>query len=66
MMRAAVVVFPGSNCDRDTQHVLADVVGVPDLMRGPVNRLTALVLEGLRRALDAPQASMAGGGKPAE
>jgi phosphoribosylformylglycinamidine synthase len=28
-MRAAVVVFPGSNCDRDTQHALADVMGVP-------------------------------------
>jgi phosphoribosylformylglycinamidine synthase len=28
-MRAAVIVFPGSNCDRDTQHVLAEVAGVP-------------------------------------
>jgi phosphoribosylformylglycinamidine synthase len=28
-MRAAVVVFPGSNCDRDTQHAMADVMGIP-------------------------------------
>ena len=27
-MRAAVVVFPGSNCDRDTQHVLTEVAGI--------------------------------------
>ena len=27
-MRAAVVVFPGSNCDSDTHHVLSQVVGV--------------------------------------
>ena len=27
-MRAAVVVFPGSNCDTDTQHVLSQVVGI--------------------------------------
>jgi phosphoribosylformylglycinamidine synthase subunit PurQ / glutaminase len=27
-MRAAVVVFPGSNCDRDAQHVLSEVVGI--------------------------------------
>src|SRR2546426_2003173 len=26
-MRAAVVVFPGSNCDHDTQHVLERVAG---------------------------------------
>ena len=26
-MRAAVVVFPGSNCDTDTQHVLQTVAG---------------------------------------
>lgn len=26
-MNAAVVVFPGSNCDRDCEHVLASVVG---------------------------------------
>ncbi len=26
-MNAAVVVFPGSNCDRDCEHVLANVVG---------------------------------------
>lgn len=25
--RAAVVVFPGSNCDYDTEHVLSEVVG---------------------------------------
>jgi phosphoribosylformylglycinamidine synthase len=27
-MRAAVVVFPGSNCDRDTRYVLEEVVGI--------------------------------------
>lgn len=27
-MRAAVVVFPGSNCDRDAQHALTDVAGI--------------------------------------
>ena len=27
-MRAAVVVFPGSNCDSDTQHVLSSVAGI--------------------------------------
>lgn len=27
-MRAAVVVFPGSNCDRDTEHVLRHVMGI--------------------------------------
>jgi phosphoribosylformylglycinamidine synthase len=27
-MRAAVVVFPGSNCDRDTEHVLREVMGI--------------------------------------
>ncbi len=27
-MRAAVVVFPGSNCDHDTYHVLKHVLGV--------------------------------------
>lgn len=26
-MRAAITVFPGSNCDRDVRHVLADVMG---------------------------------------
>lgn len=34
-MRAAVVVFPGSNCDRDTRHVLAEVVGIPTDMVWP-------------------------------
>lgn len=28
-MRAAVVVFPGSNCDADAQHVLSEVAGIP-------------------------------------
>lgn len=28
-MRYGVVVFPGSNCDRDAVHVLADVLGQP-------------------------------------
>ena len=27
-MRAAVVVFPGSNCDADTHYVLSEVVGI--------------------------------------
>jgi phosphoribosylformylglycinamidine synthase len=27
-MRAAVVVFPGSNCDADTHHVLSEVAGI--------------------------------------
>ena len=27
-MKAGVVVFPGSNCDRDMQHVLQDVLGI--------------------------------------
>jgi phosphoribosylformylglycinamidine synthase len=27
-MRAAVVVFPGSNCDRDAQYALRDVMGI--------------------------------------
>ena len=27
-MRAAVVVFPGSNCDRDTHYVLSEVAGM--------------------------------------
>src|SRR5687768_27068 len=28
-MNAAVVVFPGSNCDHDTYHVLKHILGVP-------------------------------------
>jgi phosphoribosylformylglycinamidine synthase len=28
-MRAAVVVFPGSNCDADTRHALDEVAGIP-------------------------------------
>jgi phosphoribosylformylglycinamidine synthase I len=28
-MRAAVVVFPGSNCDADAHHVLSEVAGIP-------------------------------------
>lgn len=27
-MRAGIVVFPGSNCDRDVHHVLNDVMGI--------------------------------------
>lgn len=27
-VRVAIVVFPGSNCDRDVQHVLSDVLGL--------------------------------------
>ena len=29
-VRAGIVVFPGSNCDRDMMHVLRDVCGVID------------------------------------
>jgi phosphoribosylformylglycinamidine synthase len=40
-MRAAVVVFPGSNCDRDAQHALADVMGIPtDLVWHTATALT--------------------------
>lgn len=28
-MKAAVIVFPGSNCDLDAYHALKDVIGVP-------------------------------------
>jgi len=31
-MKAAVIVFPGSNCDRDVQVALAERVGAPPLM----------------------------------
>ncbi len=31
-VKAAVVVFPGSNCDRDIQVALADAMGAPPLM----------------------------------
>jgi phosphoribosylformylglycinamidine synthase len=31
-MKSAVIVFPGSNCDRDVQVALADVTGVAPLM----------------------------------
>ncbi|MFU8805173.1 MAG: phosphoribosylformylglycinamidine synthase subunit PurQ, partial [Bradymonadaceae bacterium] len=31
-MKFAVVVFPGSNCDRDCEHVLRDVLGA-DVVR---------------------------------
>ena len=27
-VRAGIVVFPGSNCDRDMMHVLRDVYGI--------------------------------------
>lgn len=27
-MRAAVVVFPGSNCDHDTYYVLKNLLGI--------------------------------------
>lgn len=29
MMRAAVIVYPGSNCDRDVATVLRDIMGTP-------------------------------------
>ena len=28
-MRAAVIVFPGSNCDADTHYALSEVMGIP-------------------------------------
>ncbi len=31
-MKAAVIVFPGSNCDRDVQVALAESMGAPPLM----------------------------------
>jgi phosphoribosylformylglycinamidine synthase len=49
-VRVAVVTFPGSNCDRDAQHVLSQVVGVDaDLVRHDVTELDgydAVVLPG--------------------
>ncbi len=30
-MKAAVVVFPGSNCDRDVIHALSSVAGIPTM-----------------------------------
>jgi phosphoribosylformylglycinamidine synthase len=49
-MRVAVVVFPGSNCDRDTQHVLQQVVGVETDMvwhtTGDLAGYDAIVLPG--------------------
>jgi phosphoribosylformylglycinamidine synthase len=49
-MRVAIVTFPGSNCDRDAQHVLTRVVGVgADLVRHDVTDLAgydAIVLPG--------------------
>jgi phosphoribosylformylglycinamidine synthase I len=49
-VRVAVVTFPGSNCDRDTRHVLTAVVGVgADLVRHDVTDLSgydAIVLPG--------------------
>ena len=49
-MQVAVVTFPGSNCDRDAQHVLTAVVGVgADLVRHDVTDLAgydAIVLPG--------------------
>jgi len=41
-MRAAVVVFPGSNCDEDTRHALDEVAGIPaDLVRHDRSELSA-------------------------
>jgi phosphoribosylformylglycinamidine synthase len=49
-MRVAIVTFPGSNCDRDAQHVLTAVMGVgTDLVRHDVTHLAgydAVVLPG--------------------
>ena len=27
-MKAGIVVFPGSNCDRDVHHILNNVIGI--------------------------------------
>jgi phosphoribosylformylglycinamidine synthase len=49
-MRVAVVTFPGSNCDRDAEHVLTSVIGIhADLVRHDVTDLAgydAIVLPG--------------------
>jgi len=49
-MRTAVVVFPGSNCDHDAYHVLADVLGQPAEMvwheEADLARFDAIVLPG--------------------
>lgn len=49
-MRTAVVVFPGSNCDHDAYHVLADVLGQPTEMvwheEADLSRFDAIVLPG--------------------
>lgn len=49
-MRAAVVVFPGSNCDHDTYYVLKDLIGIEtDLLwyrETNLNRYDLIVLPG--------------------
>ncbi len=49
-MTVGVVVFPGSNCDHDTEHVLRDVCGMPVRLvwhkEGDLAGLDAVVLPG--------------------
>ena len=50
-VRAGIVVFPGSNCDRDMMHVLRDVCGIDAQFFWhekplPKSGLDALVLPG--------------------
>jgi phosphoribosylformylglycinamidine (FGAM) synthase-like amidotransferase family enzyme len=49
-VRAAVVVFPGSNCDHDTYYVLKELVGVEtDLLwyrQTQLDRYDLIVLPG--------------------
>jgi predicted lipid carrier protein YhbT len=54
------------NAIENAELEAADVVGVPNLLRVPLNRLSMALLDGLRQALDAPDASGARVGKPAE
>ena len=44
-MRAAVVVFPGSNCDADTHWVLNEVAGIPADYVSPDEWDTAVPIE---------------------
>lgn len=49
-MRAGIVVFPGSNCDRDVHHVLNDVMGINAQYiwhtEESINQYDALILPG--------------------
>ncbi|HJY15817.1 MAG TPA: phosphoribosylformylglycinamidine synthase subunit PurQ, partial [Nitrososphaeraceae archaeon] len=49
-MKAGIVVFPGSNCDRDVYHVLNDVIGISAQyvwhMEKSIDDYDALILPG--------------------